>query len=122
MSPLLQKPLITAAFFIILFLTGFWTGRTGKPVNPIRMTVHKFIALGAAVFVGDAIFRLSPASAWTGTETGVVIASGVIAVTAIITGGLASLARPFPAATAIHKVTPYLALLSTAATLYLLGI
>jgi hypothetical protein len=116
-----QKLIITAVFFLFLFLTGFWTSRSGKPVNPIKMTIHKFIALGAAVFVALTIFRLQPASEWTSLETGSVVVSGVTAVTAIITGGLASLARPLPAANVIHKITPYLALLFTAAALSLLG-
>lgn len=121
MSPLMQKIVISAAFFLFLFVTGFWTSKSGKPVNQVKMNIHKFIALGAAIFVGISLFRLRPASEWTALETGAVIASAVIAVAAIITGGLSSLARPLPAASIIHKVTPYLALLSTAAVLYLLA-
>lgn len=121
MSPLMQKIVISAAFFLFLFVTGFWTSKSGKPVNQVKMNIHKFIALGAAIFVGISLFRLRPASEWTALETGAVIASAVIAVAAIITGGLSSLARPLPAASIIHKVTLYLALLSTAAVLYLLA-
>lgn len=121
MSPTLQKLLLTAAFFVFLFVTGFWTSKSGKPVNLIKMNVHKFIALGAAVFVGIAFFRILPRSDWGTQEVAAMTVSGVLAVAAIVTGGLASLAKPIPAATVIHKVTPYLALLSTAAALYLLA-
>jgi hypothetical protein len=120
MSSLLQKLILAAIFFIFLFVTGFWVSKSGKPVNLIKMNIHKFIALGAVVFVGITFFRILPRSNWGTLEVVAVAASGIFAVAAIVTGGLSSLARPLPAATAIHKVTPYLALLSTAATLYLL--
>lgn len=121
MSSLVQKILLTAIFFLFLFVTGFWTSKSGKPVNLIKMNVHKFIALGVAVFVGITLFRAQPVNEWSALQVGAVVVSAVIAVAAIVTGGLASLAKPIPAATIIHKVTPYLALLSAAAALYLLA-
>lgn len=119
MSPLVQKIILNSVFFLFLFVTGFWVSKSGKPVNVIKMNVHKFIALGTAVFVGISIFRLQQGSDWSPLKIGAVVISGVLAVATIVTGGLASLARPLPAVTVIHKVTPYLVLLSTMA-LYLL--
>jgi hypothetical protein len=120
MPSLLLKLILATIFFTFLFVTGFWTSKSGKPVNVIKMNVHKFIALGAVVFIGIAFFRILPRSNWGTPEVVAVAVSGMFAVAAIVTGGLASLARPIPAATVIHKVTPYLALLSTAVALYLL--
>jgi hypothetical protein len=120
MSPILQKILLAAILFLFLFLTGFWTSRSGKPVNVIKMNIHKFIALGAAVFIGITIFRIQQGSDWSTREVVAIAVSGVFSAAAIVTGGLASLARSIPAATFIHKITPYLVLLSTAASLYFL--
>lgn len=120
MTPAIQKLIITAAFFVFLFLTGFWTSKSGKPVNQIKMNIHKFIALGTAVFVGIAIFRLQPSGGWDTVQVIAVVTSAVLAVAAIVTGGLASLTRPLPAVTVIHKIAPWLVLLATAGVLYLL--
>ena len=35
MSSLVQINLLIAAFFLFLFLTGFWTSRSGKPGNVV---------------------------------------------------------------------------------------
>jgi hypothetical protein len=120
MDPLLQKIAITGTLFLIIVLTGFWVSRSGKPINVIKMNIHKLIALGTAVFIGIIFYRMSNGIAFNLQRITSLILSVFFAVAAIITGGLASLAKPIRVAVVIHKITPYLTILSTAATLYFL--
>jgi hypothetical protein len=122
MDTLLQQYLIAGILVLAIVVTGFWVSRSGKPVNLIKMNIHKLIALGTAIFIGLTVFRLSQGIELSPLEIGGLVASGVFAVATIITGGLASLAKPMPVAVIIHKITPYLTILSTAATFYLLAI
>jgi ABC-type multidrug transport system permease subunit len=121
MNPLLQKYLLVGALLLVIIITGFWVSRSGKPINIIKMNIHKLIALGTAVFIGLTMYRLSQGIRFGSLEIIALVASIVFAVAAIVTGGLASLAKPIRVAVIIHKIMPYLTILSTAATLYLLA-
>ena len=120
MSPLLQKIVVSGSLFLVVFITGFWVSRSGKPINMIKMNIHKLIALGTAIFTGLTIYQVSKGGGLSLLENSILVASGVFAVAAIITGGLTSLARPIRVAVIIHKITPYLTALSTASALYFL--
>ncbi len=121
MASLPQEYLIAGGLALIILITGFWVSRSGKPINMIKMNIHKLIALGTAVFIGLTMYRLSRGIQLGSPEILAMVASIVFAVAAIVTGGLASLARPIRVAVIIHKIMPYLTILSTAATLYLLA-
>jgi hypothetical protein len=121
MSSLQLKIVAAALFVVIIFVTGFWVSKSGKPVNLIKMNIHKFIALGAAIFVGVIIYQVRKGTGLSPLEIGVLVAAVLFAIATIITGGLASLAKPIQVAVIIHKITPYLTVLSTATSLYLLA-
>jgi len=108
-------------FFLLIFLSGFWLSRAGKPYPVIVFTLHKLIALGAVVFVAltaRSIHQVVPLG--PGQWTAIAVA-GLCFVATIVTGGLMSIEKPMPVAVStLHHLIPYGTVLSTAAALYLL--
>jgi hypothetical protein len=107
--------------FILIFLTGFLLSRIGRPYSNGTLTVHKLLGLTSlALFVLTAIRILR-----TGLQHTEIIPGAILTVLfflgLIVTGGLVSaLPAPPKIASAIHKIFPYLTVLSTGVTLYFL--
>ena len=121
MDPKLLRIIGAGLFYFFTFLFGFWLSRSGKPHNVVLLTIHKLIALAAGVFLVMTIRRLHLSNPLGGVELTACVLTGLFFVGAVITGGLVSTGTPMPAAVVmLHKVTPYLTVLSTALTLYLL--
>jgi ABC-type multidrug transport system permease subunit len=121
MTSIPSAAIISTAFFVLIFLSGFWVSRAGSPPPGLRLNVHKLIALAAAVFLIVTARRVTKESPLTSTETAAIIVAGLVFLATGITGGLASIDKPLPRlVTTLHRVLPYLTLLSTAASLYLL--
>ena len=107
--------------FLVIFLSGLWLNRTGKPFNGILLNVHKLIALGTGIFLIVIIYWIGQAGGLSTVEWAAVIVTGVLFLATGIFGGLASIDRPMPTAIVIlHRVMPFLTALATALTLYLL--
>jgi hypothetical protein len=108
-------------FFVFVFLSGIWLSRSGKPLNGIILTVHKLISLAAVVFLAITIYQLNQASDLSALGLIAGAVTGLFFLGAIITGGLLSTGKPMPSAIlTAHQAVPFLTVLSTAATLYLL--
>jgi hypothetical protein len=130
MSTTLSKFIGTGLFFIFIFATGFWLSRSGKPYSSLVFNIHKLIGLAAGIFLILTVVRTSRASPLRPVEitsivvtalifVGLVIAGGLLSV--FDTGGLANASQALRAAIkAVHHILPYLAILSTAAMIYLL--
>lgn len=110
-----------ALLFVVIFFSGHWLSRSGKPYSTLVLTVHKLIAVGAAVFLVVIVIRASRAGPLGVTELVASGLTGIFFLVLIATGGLLSsdLETPVVVST-LHKIAPYLTLLSTAATLFLL--
>jgi hypothetical protein len=108
-------------FFVFIFLSGIWLSRSGKPLNGIILTAHKLISLAAVVFLAITIYQLNQASSLSAMGLIAGAVTGLFFLGAIVTGGLLSTGKPVPAAIlTAHQAAPFLTVLSTAATLYLL--
>ena len=108
-------------FYLVLLLSGFWLSRSGKPYSGIILTVHKLISLAAVIWLGITVRRINQAGALSATGLLAAIVSGLFFLGTMVTGGLLSIGKPMPAIVLrLHQITPYLTVLSTAATLYLL--
>ena len=108
-------------FFLSIFLSGYWLSHSGKPLNVILLTIHKLISLAAVVFLGITIHQVNQAAKPGAIELIAGVVTGLFFLSAIISGGLLSTDKPMPAAIlTIHRITPFLTVLSTAVTLYLL--
>jgi hypothetical protein len=117
----LMKLICIGILLIIIFFSGKWLHRSGKPYNSILLNVHKLIALGVGVFLIVVLMqshRYLPLNTMT-----VVIAAitGVFYLITGITGGLVSTDLVLPSfMNIIHIYTPYFIFCLTVGTLYLL--
>jgi hypothetical protein len=109
-------------FFLVIFASGFWLSRSGKPYNGILFNVHKLIALGALVLFVMTLYRTNQADALRVAELIAALVTGLLALTLLVTGGLSSIEKPMPEfVVTLHHIAPYLAVISTGVTLFLLG-
>lgn len=115
------KFLVIGILFILIFGFGYWLSHGGKPYNGILFNLHKLIGLAAGVYLVITVIqiqRASPISSLGWAALGVTVLLFLVNVAA---GGLISIEKPMPVVFSIlHKVLPYLCLLSTAASMYLL--
>ena len=111
------------ALFLFTLLSGVWLSHSGRPIHGAIFTLHKLIALAAAIAFGVIAYRLYQAG-----DLRAIVQLTALAVTGILFLGLfisgAWLSRgALPAQTVlrIHQIAPLLALVSSAATLYRLA-
>jgi site-specific recombinase len=125
-----SKLIGTGLFLAAVFASGFWLSHSGKPYSAILFNLHKLIGLGAAVFLVAAVYLAQREVPLTSAQIAAMVVTGIIFILTIVAGGLvsvladgglASLSVSLQTAISIaHKVLPYLAVLSTAVSLYLL--
>jgi hypothetical protein len=111
-------------FFLLILLSGYWLSRSGKPYSTIVFTIHKLISLAAVVLFGIIVYRVNRGGTLSTTGLLAAIVAGMFFLGTMVTGGLLSIPidNPMPAIVhKLHQVTPYLTVLSTAVTLYLLS-
>ncbi len=109
---------VAGLLFVGTFFFGFWLSRSGKPYPVVLFNLHKLIALGTLVFVGLTVYRAGPL---TSRETLFGAAAGVCFVTTLISGGLLSVEQIMPRFVhVLHRVLPYLTVIFSAVTLFLL--
>ena len=117
-----QSRLVGAAlFFLFIFLSGFWLSHSGKPYSGIIFNVHKLLGVAAVIFLGITMYQASQTAQLSAVELSAGLVAGLFFISTIVSGGLVSIDKTMPTAISImHKLFPYLTVLSTAATLYLL--
>ena len=122
MNTTLSRTIITGVLFLIIFLSGFWLSRSGKPYQVIIFTLHKLIALGVFAFLVVTVYKSHQTTPLEPLMWIAFVFTVVIFVATVVTGGLLSIDKPVPSALAVvHNVFPYLSLLSSAGMLYLLS-
>ena len=110
-----------ALFFLLIFASGFWLQHSGKPYGTVLFNLHKLIGLGVLIFLAVNIYRLNQRGPLSALELSLCVASGLLFLATIVSGGLVSVDQSWPAAVLLlHKILPYLTVLSTAGSLYLL--
>ncbi len=121
MNPILSRMIGAGLFFLLIFLSGFWLSRNGKPYNGILFNIHKLIALGAMIFLVVVVYQDSQADPFQAVQVIAMIIATVFLLALFVTGGLLSArsANP-PIILRLHQIIPYLAVIFTAAALYLL--
>lgn len=118
MNAVLSKYALAGGLFLLIFASGFWLQRAGRPYSMLPVTLHKLAALGALATLIVTFVRARPEGA---PAQAAAVLAGACFVALIATGALLSLPKPPPAAAAwAHKLLPYLALLSSSGGLYLL--
>lgn len=110
-----------AIAFLLVFITGFWLTRSGKPYRAASLTVHKLAAVGILVLLGVCIYQANRTPA-VNVLAWLVISLAFVGLAAMIVSGsvLSIVESPLPAISILHKVAPYPTLLLTVAALYCL--
>lgn len=104
-------------FFVVIFVTGYWLSRRGKPYNSLALNIHKLIALAAAVLVVWALVRQNRVTNLSAGQWIAGGATGLLFLGTGVAGGLVSLENEMPAfVMRVHQIAPYLTVLSTAVT------
>jgi hypothetical protein len=110
-----------AAVFLLVFLTGFWLNRTGKPYSPVLFNVHKFIVLGLVAYLVVTVAQLNRVTPLASLQIALIAIAAVCFAVTIVTGGLANLDQGIATiARQVHQFGPYVTLLASSAFLYLL--
>lgn len=109
-----------AAMIAAVFVLGFALQRRGRPHNVLLLTAHKLLAVAALVLMAVTVIRAHRAAPLDTVVLVAAIATAVLFVVAIISGGLVSTDKPAPAvARALHWVTPFVTVAGVVTT-YLL--
>jgi hypothetical protein len=117
-----SQVLVAGLFFLLVFLSGAWLSRSGRPLNTIRLTVHKLISLATAAFLIVTVHRINQSAGLSANEQAAVAITGLLLLGTVATGGLLSTGKTTPTVVLrLHQVTPFLTVLATAVMLYLLS-
>ena len=112
---------IYVLLYLGIFVSGFWLSRLGRPLNGILLTVHKLVSLAAVVLLGFTVYRVTWETRLGAIDWLAVVVTGLLFLGTMATGGLLSVSKPMPAVVlTLHRITPFLTVLSNAAALYLL--
>ncbi|HEX2993834.1 MAG TPA: hypothetical protein VHP14_03365 [Anaerolineales bacterium] len=108
-------------FFLLIFSSGYWLHHSGKPYGGILFNLHKLIGFGLFVLIVIRVIQLHRATPLSALELIACAIAGLFFLATIVFGGLVSVAQPMPTFVSLaHKFLPYLTLLSTGFSLYLL--
>jgi hypothetical protein len=108
--------------YLFIFLAGFWLSRSGAPYNVLTLTIHKLISLAAIILLGITAYQTNQAARLGAIELLVVVVAGLLFIGTIATGGMLSTEKTMPDIVhRLHRITPYLTVLFTAVSLYLLA-
>ena len=114
-----SRVIVIVFLFLCTFLSGLVLSHFHRPYSIVLVTVHKLLALGAIVFIGVLVARAYRIAGLSRLEWAGWFTAGFALLIAFITGALLTAARPAPSALIVHRITPWLGVTLTAATLYI---
>lgn len=121
MSAISSNFISTGTLFLLIFLSGFWLSRTGRPYSMFIITIHKLIGLATGVFLGLMIYRIHKVAPLSPPQIAAIVVTILFFVVNVATGSLLSTNKPMPAAVSIiNKWFPYLTAISTGIMLFFL--
>jgi hypothetical protein len=107
--------------FLVIVVSGIWLSRSGRPLNGIVLTVHKLVALAAAIYVVITIYHTYQATGLGGLALAAGVIAGLLFLGTGATGGALSTDKAMPAAVLrLHQFGSALTVITTALTFYLL--
>jgi hypothetical protein len=118
----MSSKLISAGlFFLFIFLSGFWLSRTGKPYSTLIFTIHKLVGLAMGIFLIVTVYRVHQAESLSALQISMIVIAVLLFIATVAAGGLLSIDKPVPLVVSfMHKLLPYLTVLSTGGSLCLL--
>lgn len=112
------------AGLLIMFLSGFWLNRTGKPYGTLILTIHKLIAIGIGILLFIMMRQAHQAASFRSIELVAVAVTVLSFIATVTTGSLLSIptSKPMPPiVSTLNKIFPYFTVMSTAWALYILS-
>jgi peptidoglycan/LPS O-acetylase OafA/YrhL len=107
--------------FLLIFLSGMWVRRSGKPYSTGPFTIHKLVGLAAGALLAVIVYRTNQAAPLDPLQIAAIVLTVLLFVGTVAAGGLLSIDKPVPAVVLrVHQFVPVLTVLSTAGTLYFL--
>ena len=117
-----SKLISVGAFFLFIFLSGFWMNRTGGPHGMVPVTVHKLIGLALGVYLAWMVYQTHKVIPLTSTQIIAVAVTVLFFAVNVATGSLLSTNKPMSeVVSVINKWFPYLTVVSTGIMIYLVG-
>jgi len=124
------KILYTGVFFLFILISGFRVSRSGKPYPAGIFNIHKLIGLGAGVFLIRTVYLAQQAAPLSPTQWSAIGLTAFFFIVTVVAGGLLSVlaegglknigVSTQNAISLIHKFFPYVIIVATGGTLYLL--
>jgi hypothetical protein len=124
MNTVFSKFVGVGLFFVVIFVSGFWLSHSGRPYSALFFNIHKLIALAGVVFLGWTVYQVRGTVLFDTPAIGALVVMGVCAVITIVSGGLQNVEPLLAMLTAlgvIHKIFPYVTVVSGAGTLVMLA-
>jgi len=109
--------------FLIMFLSGFWLNRTGKPYGTFIFAIHKLIGVGIGILLFIMIKQINQTSQLNTPEIIAVIVTVLFFLATVTTGSLLSVpvSNPLPEIVrTLNKIFPYFTVISAAITFFIL--
>jgi hypothetical protein len=115
------RAIVAVLSFLLIFLSGIWLSRSGRPLNVGISTIHKLIGLAAGIFLLVTIYQRNRLVPLNATEWIAIVVTGLCFLGTVASGGFLSSDKPMPVALLrVHQIVPVLTLISSGATLYLI--
>jgi hypothetical protein len=120
MNSIGSKPISVGAFFLFIFISGFWMRRAGRPHGMLPVTIHKLIGLALGGYLGWMVYQTHKVIPLSSTQIIAVVVTVLFFAVNVATGSLLSTNKPMPEAVSlVNKFFPYLTVASTGVMLYL---
>jgi len=117
-----SKFITPGIIFLFTLIFGVWLSKIGKPLNAVIFTVHKLIALAAVIFTGIAIYGVIKNVEVHFLIILMMVVIGLCILALFATGTMLSLDLPAQnIPLTIHRLTPALAVVCMAMTIYLIS-
>jgi len=106
---------------IVVFISGYWLNKLGKPYNTIVLTAHKLISFGISVYIVIMCYQLNKTETFASIEYGLFISMLIVFISAIASGGFLSSNNQIPSfVQIIHRVSSIASVIFTGILIYLL--
>ena len=115
------KIVVVVLIAIVVFISGYWLNKLGKPYNTIVLTAHKLISFGISVYIVIMCYQLNKTETFASIEYGLFISMLIVFISAIASGGFLSSNNQIPSfVQIIHRVSSIASVIFTGILIYLL--
>ncbi len=106
----------------VIFASGIWLTRTGRPYGVVLMTVHKLVDLAAVIVIGVMVYQAHLAAPLSTLEWAASGLAALLTIATFSTGGVVSASEGAPGWVLwVHRVGSWFAGVVAFASVYLVG-